>query len=99
MFDYLECCTTCGFLYVILTRFSLTTVPNDDDPVVATKLYTPPSRIQDLNRFLTSLNNEFRLADRLKHLRANFNNAHLTKALFLVNYIRLGFKTFIDLIY
>lgn len=84
MLSYLECCHACGFVYIILARFSLTALLTNEDPIYRTKVSMSPARIQDANRFLNSLNNEFKLAEKLKHLRKNFENADLTKALFLV---------------
>lgn len=84
MLGFLECCHACGFLYIILARFSLTTLVNDEDPIYRTKLLTPPNRIEDANRFLTSLNSRFKLAQKLAYLRKNLEKADLTKALLLV---------------
>lgn len=85
MLSYLECCHTCGFVYIILARFSLTALLTNEDPIYRTKVSMSPARIEDANRFLSSLNNEFKLADKLKYLRKNFEKADLTKALFLVS--------------
>lgn len=84
MFAYMDCCITCGFLYIILVRFSLTTVYDAEDPEIKMKPFTPPSRIEDVNRFLERLNNEFKLADRLKYMREKFTKADLTKVFLLV---------------
>lgn len=77
---YLECAYSCGLIRIILARFSLTSKTANDATV--SYVLTSASYLNDLNKFLHKLNDQFKIIDKIQAMSKSA--AHFEYLFFLV---------------